>query len=86
MHTPEIIETKQVSNEQVSYRIVCCGEKCSEKCKPAEHVCEDSWVTLSVKNDNHEAQLEIEKGKIAERHAKMAAWKEKNGVQDGKSS
>lgn len=75
---PEVIETIQVNNENVSYRIVCCGEKCGSACRPDAHKCEDSRITLHLDTD-HDPQLEEYKAKVAARHTKMKAWREKHG-------
>lgn len=80
-HEPKVVAARQVSNEQVSYRIVCCEEKCeirADKCQPAHHVCEDSWHTMSIHSDDHEWQLAAAKAKVAARHAKMTEWRGKH--------
>lgn len=80
MHSPEKIEERQINNAEVSYRIVCCGEKCSpETCQPHAHKCEDSWHTMQIADDDHEAQLELRKSEVAARHEKMKLWREKHG-------
>ena len=76
----EVIESKQVNNEMVSYRIVCCGEKCSEKCKPSAHQCEDSWHTLSVTIEDHASRLELRKAEVEARHTKMKSWRAKQAL------
>jgi len=78
-HEPQIVEAKQVTNEQVSYRIVCCGESCSqETCRRDAHSCEDSWATLSIHDDDHESKLKAYKQEVAARHETMTAWRHKN--------
>lgn len=51
IHAPEVVEERQITNEIVGYRIVCCGEKCCLRvngqgfrntvgqCRPNEHIC-----------------------------------------------
>ena len=78
LHKPEIVERKQVSNELVSYRIVCCGEKCGKQCTNAAHICHDTWHTIHVKVPDHAGILEKEKIIIAGNHEAMLAWRRQN--------
>ena len=65
-HEPKVVEWKQVSNEQVAYRIVCCED-------PAE----SSWHTIHVAHPDHEDWLEDRKAEVAKRHEAMEKWREK---------
>lgn len=78
-HKPKVVETKQISNEFVSYRIVCCDEACSrERCTPQAHQCEESVHTISINADNHDALLQEQMDIIATRHEKMHNWRSKS--------
>lgn len=88
-HEPEVVEKKQFTNEFVGYRIVCCGEQCCHAgcreadhvcCTPQAHTCEDSWHTVSIHREDHEAYIEARKIEVAARHEKIVAWKEKHGI------
>lgn len=76
-HTPVVIEVKQVNNEYVGYRIVCCGLACDvnqpdAKCTPSHHVCEDSWHTAHITGvDDHEAWVADRLAEVAARHQTM---------------
>lgn len=89
-HSARAIEKRQISNEQVAYRIVCCGEKCctfEEQgcrevaghicCKPSAHTCEDSWHTMSIHIEDHDSELQPIIEAVAARHQKMKAWRAK---------
>lgn len=88
-HDVQVIEKKQITNEFVAYRLVCCGEQCCHGgCRDADHTCctadahtcEDSWHTVSIHRDDHESYLEERKAEVAARHDKMSAWREKHGI------
>lgn len=73
----EVIESKQVTNELVSYRVVCCGELCSwESCSPDSHSCEDTRITLHLDAD-HDKKLAEYKSTVEARHHKMKQWRAK---------
>ena len=65
-HTPAVVETKQITNEHVAYRIVCCGD---------EH--ESTWHTISVLAPDHDAILTERKAEITARHEAMVQWRAK---------
>jgi len=65
-HTPEVVETKQINNEHVAYRIVCCNDP---------H--ESTWHTISVLIADHETELEARKAEITARHEAMVVWRRK---------
>lgn len=79
-HEAKIVEKRQISNEFVAYRIVCCEQACGQDCMPHAHVCEDSWHTVSIHRDDHEGYLEERKAEVVARHEKMSAWREKHGL------
>lgn len=74
-HTPKVVETKELNDEQVSYRLRCCDDPTS-----------DSWHTMSVlppkdeKDDKrtHEQQLDELKVIVGDKHAAKVAWREKH--------
>lgn len=77
-HTPKVVGQKQVNNEQVAYRIVCCDETCSRQtCVPTSHNCEDTWHTIAINLDNHDELLQEQLTIVAARHAKMHDWRSK---------
>lgn len=77
---PEIVEKRQLTNEYVAYRIVCCGEHCHpDHCAPNAHVCEESWHTVSIHRDDHDSYMQEKLAEVAARHTKMKAWREKHG-------
>ncbi len=63
-HTPEIVETKEHSDEQVGYRIRCCGDPTT-----------DSWHTFTILDANIDLQLVDRKATVAARHAAKVAWR-----------
>jgi hypothetical protein len=71
-HTPEVLETKEINDEQVAYRIRCCGD-----------VTTDSWHTISVlcptteDPRTHEQQLEERKADVATKHEAKITWRAK---------
>jgi hypothetical protein len=64
-HTPEVIETKECNDEQVSYLIRCCGDPMT-----------DSWHTFSVAVLNIEEQLVDRKNGVATKHEAKLAWRQ----------
>lgn len=77
-HEPKIVEQRQVTNELVAYRLVCCGESCSEeKCANGAHACEDTWHTFHVLDPEIDAKLAERKSEVAKRHAAIVAWRSK---------
>lgn len=78
-HEPKIVERRQVSNELVAYRLVCCGEECSvERCVDGAHTCEDTWHTFNVSDPGIDAKLEDRKSEVAQRHAAIISWRAKS--------
>jgi hypothetical protein len=75
MHTSKIVETKQINNETVAYRIVCCDAACSSSCSPSNHVCEDTWHTVSTSVPDHDALLEQHKKDAETRHEAIIQWR-----------
>jgi hypothetical protein len=65
-HTPEIVETKELTDDQVAYLIRCCGDPST-----------DSWHTISVLCPNHEEQLVDRKATVAAKHEAKVAWRQK---------
>src|SRR5260221_10028271 len=63
-HTPEIVETNEHSDEQVGYRIRCCGDPTT-----------DSWHEFTILDDNIDQQLVDRKATVAARHAAKVAWR-----------
>jgi hypothetical protein len=62
----EIVEVKQLSNEQVAYKIRVNDDPTT-----------DSWHTMNVWEEDHEAQLEEHKKVALKRHEALAKWREK---------
>jgi hypothetical protein len=69
MHTPKIIQAKQVNNENVSYCIQCCDDPM-----------EVTWHTIHILAPDHQAVLEDRKKEIATRHEAITAWRKENGI------
>ena len=63
MHTTEIVETKELNDEEVSYRVRCCGDPKT-----------DSWHTASVMFD-HSESLSNHHQQVRNRHERMQAWR-----------
>src|SRR5229473_7241062 len=65
-HTPEVVETKELNDEQVAYRLRCCGDPLS-----------DSWHTMmALSFPDHEGSLGEIKTQVAARHEAKIAWRE----------
>lgn len=64
MHTPEVLETKELTAEWVGYRIRCCNDPMS-----------DSWHTMHVTIPDHKAVLDEQKIVVAARHEAILAWR-----------
>jgi hypothetical protein len=69
MHTPRIIEVKQITNEQVAYCLRCCDD----------HM-ETTWHTMHVLSPDHAGQLEERKKEIASRHEAIVNWRKANWI------
>jgi hypothetical protein len=75
IHTPIIIDTKELSDEQVSYCIRCCGDPST-----------DSWHMISIlcptKDDprTHEEQLFEIAANVAAKHEAKVSWRLKNAT------
>lgn len=67
-HTVEIVDVRELSDEQVSYRIRCCCEEMT-----------DSWHTVSVHATDHEASLEAAKQRVQKTHEAKVQWRKKMG-------
>lgn len=67
-HDTQIVEVKEVNDEQVAYKIRCCGEEAT-----------DSWHTASVHAADHEASLEAAKQRVQKTHEAKQAWRKKMG-------
>jgi hypothetical protein len=71
-HTPEVIETRELNDEQVGYRIRCCGDATTE-----------SWNTISVmvpsqqEPRTHDEILTAVKADVAARHEAKLQWRAK---------
>lgn len=65
-HDTAIVEVKEVSDEQVAYRIRCCGEAMT-----------DSWHTVSVHATDHDASLEAAKQRVQKTHEAKLQWRKK---------
>lgn len=68
-HDTQVVEFKEVNDEQVSYRIRCCGEEAT-----------DSWHTVSVHAADHDASLEAAKQRVQKTHDAKQAWRKKMGI------
>jgi len=89
-HNPKIVEPKQITNELVAYRVVCCGETCCLRgecrevqhvcCTPEAHTCEESWHTVSVHREDHEGYMAERMKEVADRHEKMIQWRLKKAA------
>jgi hypothetical protein len=79
-HNPIVVDVKQVNNEQVAYRIVCCGAACGDACTPSNHVCEDSWHTMHVAEPDHDAKIKFLMKEIASRHEQITKWRKEHGL------
>ena len=66
-HTLEIIETKELSDTFVSYKICCCGDSVHS-----------SWHTISVTVLDHTADIEAAKKKVSDLHEAKLQWRAKN--------
>src|SRR5713226_5526395 len=65
-HTPIIVETKELDDEQVAYRVRCRGDPLS-----------DSWHTMMAASlPDHESALTEVKTEAALRHEAKVAWRE----------
>lgn len=80
-HEVIIIETKEINDEQVAYRTVCCGLQCSLRggdpalgCTPDSHKCHDNWFTATV-GDDHQQALQDHMQAVADKHEKKFQWK-----------
>lgn len=69
MHTPEIIEVKQVTNEQVAYCIRCCDD-----------ALETTWHTMHILSPDHAGQLEKLKKEISARHDAIVSWRKEHKI------
>lgn len=60
MHTTEIVEFRKINDEQYSVLIRCCGNSAT-----------DHWHTMAYLADKTQrmANLDVERQKVAERHA-----------------
>lgn len=67
-HDTQIVDVKEVNDEQVAYRIRCCGEEAT-----------DSWHTVSVHAADHEASLEAAKQRVQKTHEAKVQWRKKMG-------
>ena len=82
-HEVTIIETRELNDEQVAYRTVCCGLQCSLRggdpslgCRPDSHKCHDSWHTTTVGCADHDEKLDEHMKAVADRHEKKLRWKQ----------
>lgn len=69
-HTAEIVEVKELNDEQVGYRIRCCADDIS-----------DSWHSISVlcptaeDPRTHQQQLEECKARVSVKHEAKIQWR-----------
>lgn len=66
-HDPGVVEVKEINDEQVAYRIRCCGEAST-----------DSWHTMSVHED-HADLLNAAKARVQKTHEAKMQWRKKMG-------
>jgi hypothetical protein len=69
-HTPEIIETKEVNDMFVAYKIRCCGEEMHT-----------SVHTVSVLIPDHTEAIEAAKKSVSDLHEAKVQWRNKQGKQ-----
>lgn len=69
-HEIELLEVKELSDEQVAYRYRCCGEEMT-----------DSWVTVHVTlpEADHQQAISIHVDGMKTRHEAKVAWRKKMG-------
>jgi hypothetical protein len=70
MHTPKIIEVKEVNDTFVAYKIQCCDD--------AVHT---SWHSISVTLLDHDSQLEDAKKRVSDLHEAKIQWRAKYAAQ-----
>ena len=68
-HTTKIIEVKELSDEQVSYCVECCGDPVTR-----------SWHTVSVLAADADASLQAHKDRVAALHEAKLQWRQRNGL------
>jgi len=66
-HKAEVIEVKELTDEDVAYKVRCCGDKST-----------DSWHSAKITAD-HTASLDAHTQRVAELHAAKQQWREKHG-------
>lgn len=66
-HDAIVVETKEVNDGMVAYRIRCCDEEMT-----------DSWHTVSVIASDLEQSLEDAKQRVAALHDAKVQWRQKN--------
>lgn len=64
MHTSSVVETKELSDELVAYRVRCCDDPTT-----------DSWHTASVLID-HSESLKAHCQQVEARHERKRLWRE----------
>lgn len=64
MHTPSIVEVKDLNDENIAYLVRCCDDPKT-----------DSWITVSVhvSDQDHDASLQIHQSRVADTHNKKVA-------------
>lgn len=69
-HSVELLEVKELSDDQVAYRYRCCGEEMT-----------DSWVTVHVTlpQEEHDTAVKIHVDGLKSRHEAKVAWRRKMG-------
>lgn len=72
-HAIEIVETKELSDELVSYKLRCCGDPTTDACHTI------SVLHEPTKEDprTHDEVLEEMKVKHAAKHEAKVAWRKK---------
>jgi len=90
-HEVTIVETKEINDEQVAYRTVCCGLQCSLRggdpelgCTPDSHKCHDSWITTVAGDADHDKALEDHMAAVSDRHERKLQWKDKAALHAAK--
>jgi hypothetical protein len=66
-HNVSVSEVKQLNNENVAYCLTCCDDPL-----------ETSWHTIHILSADHDAQLELQKPTIIQRHEAMVRWRAKH--------
>jgi len=67
-HTIHVVEVKELSDDQVSYKTRCCGEVKTDSC---------CTIHVSVPEAEHDATLQAHKDRQATIHEHKVNWRKK---------